>query len=630
MIGIISYFYFLAVGFLYSNLLFNKKDVYFRVWFGAIFGNLILMVGIVPLAFIFSFSYVSHILLAVISVVPYVFFKIHNTGNDALEIQTENTTDIKIILYLIAPITLLICILLTNHILAPYPYGGVSSGQSTYGDLQMHLGFITSIAEQGKFVPSYAFLSGYKLNYPFFSDMLSSSLYLLGTPLRWAMLIPSYCMSAILVMGFYILSYKITQKKAAAVIATVFFFFNGGFGFAYFLDGVKENPNIFTDIFTQYYKTPTNYNEMNIRWSNTICDMIIPQHTTMAGWCVIILCIYLLIDAIKENNRKIYILLGFIAGCMPMIHTHSFLALAILSAVMFFAYLFNNDNKKTYLINWLIYGLIAFMLAMPQLCLWTFSQTVGNTSFLQFKFNWVNNSDTYLWFYIKNWGLTFLLAFPAFFNVNSDKKKLFIAGLFVLAIAEFIQFQPNPYDNNKLIYITYMIVLIIVCDFLVEFYRKIKDLKLKSYFAALTVIMFTLSGVLTVCREYISGGQYQTYTDDDIKIAQYIKENTPGDAIFLTQTNHINPVVSLAGRSVYVGSSLYVYFHGFTDEYEKRSEEVNNIYNSSSDELFEFCKENNISYVYVGRYEKENINYNILEDLECVVSIGDNQLYKVQ
>ncbi|MBR5271451.1 MAG: hypothetical protein IKV64_04625, partial [Clostridia bacterium] len=153
---------------------------------------------------------------------------------------------------------------------------------------------------------------------------------------------------------------------------------------------------------------------------------------------------------------------------------------------------------------------------------------------------------------------------------------------------------------------------------------------LKSYFAILTVIMFTLSGVLTVCREYISGGQYQTYTDDDIKIAQYIKENTPGDAIFLTQTNHINPVVSLAGRSVYVGSSLYVYFHGFTDEYEKRSEEVNGIFNSSSDELFEFCKENNISYVYVGRYEKENINYNILEDLECVVNIGDNSLYKVQ
>ena len=84
MIGIISYFHFLAVGFLYSNLLFNKKDVYFRVWFGAILGNLILMIGIVPLAFIFSFSYFSHILLAVISVVPYVFLKIHNTGNNNL------------------------------------------------------------------------------------------------------------------------------------------------------------------------------------------------------------------------------------------------------------------------------------------------------------------------------------------------------------------------------------------------------------------------------------------------------------------------------------------------------------------------------------------------------------------
>ncbi len=631
MIGIIYYFYFLVIGFLYASLLFKEKDVYFRIWFGGICGNLILMMGIVPIAFIFKFSYITHILLAVISAIPYIAirYKIKDTPKTDV-FNTENTIDLRTVCMLILPLTLLICVLLTNHVLTPYGDGAVASGQSTYGDLQMHLGFITSIAEQGKFIPNYAFLSGYKLNYPFFSDMLSSSLYLLGTPLRWSFLIPSYCMSLLLVSGFYILSYKITKRKSAATIATLFFFLNGGFGFWYFIDGSKADSSIFTRIFTEYYKTPTNYNEMNIRWSNIICDMIIPQHTTMAGWCMIIPCIYLLIDSINKKCKRNYIILGIVAGSMPMIHTHSFLALGIISAVLFFAYLFNAEDKKLYIINWTTYGGIAFILAMPQLCLWTFAQTVGNSSFLNFNFNWVNKNDPYLWFYIKNWGMSFLLAIPAIINADKDKKKLSLAVIVLYILAEFIQFQPNPYDNNKLFYIAYMIILIIVCDFLIKLYDMLKGIKLRGYFAAVTIILFIFSGVLTICREYVSGGQYQTFSKDDINTAQYIKDNTPKDAIFLTGTGHINPVVTLAGRSVYVGSSLYVHFHGFADEYSKRNNEINKIYNSSADELREFCKEKDISYVYVGENERQNIDLDILNGLECIHKSGNNMLYKIQ
>ena len=49
----------------------------------------------------------------------------------------------------------------------------------------------------------------------------------------------SYITALLLVAGFYILAYRITGRKAAAVLAVIFFFINGGFGFAYFLDGAK-------------------------------------------------------------------------------------------------------------------------------------------------------------------------------------------------------------------------------------------------------------------------------------------------------------------------------------------------------------------------------------------------------
>ena len=355
--------------------------------------------------------------------------------------------------------------------------------------------------------------------------------------------------------------------------------------------------------------------------------MIIPQRTTMAGWCMILPCIYLLLDALKTRSGKLFITLGIIAGCMPMIHTHSFLALGIISAVMFFAYLYEEKDKKAYIVNWVFYGAAALILAMPQLIFWTFSQTSGNSSFLNFRFNWVNQNDPYLWFYIKNWGMAFLLAIPAFINAEKNQKKLFIAGAAIFALAEFIQFQPNEYDNNKLFYITYMITLIIVSDFAVNLYERLKGIKWRPYFAALVILSFTLSGALTIGREYVSGGMYQTFDENAIETAEYIKENVPPDAVVLTDTDHLNPVVTLAGRTVYVGSSLYVYFHGFTDEYAEREAELEALKTASGEELKDFCTERGISYIYTKT--SDFLPQSSLAEFECIYSSGANRLYKI-
>lgn len=642
MLGVLVYAYFLFIGYVYSCCLFRDKDVYFRGWMGGVFGNVMLMMGIVVPSVICGFTYLSHIILIVLAALP-IGYIIKKNGIDyfkkSLMITKKDEKSVmgdKIFLFLVLPITIIIAVLLTNHILAPYEGGGYGCGQCTFGDLQMHLGFVTSIAEQGKFPPNYVFLDGYTMNYPFFVDMLSSSLYLFGTSLRWAVLIPSYIISMLLIMGFYFLSHKVTGNKASSVLATVFFFFCGGFGFAYFMEGAKADHTAFTKIFTEYYKTPTNFNDNNIRWSNTICDMIIPQRTTMAGWFMLMPTLWLLIDAVKTKSRAQYITLGLLAGSMPMIHTHSFLALGMVSAVMFFAYIIEEktpEDKKTYFTNWVIFGGIVAVMAAPQLLFWTFRQTSGNESFLKYQFNWVNHNDPYLWFYLKNWGITALFAVPAVLKANKDGKKLLCGCAFIFIIAELILFQPNEYDNNKLFYVVYMILLMAVSDWLVFMWDKLKGIPGRAYLAALVIIAGTLSGVLTIGRELKSGNDYQTFTEDKIAMAEYIKENTPKDAVFLTSSYHLNPVPSLAGRNIYVGSSLYVYFHGLGDEYYKRTKALKQAYSGSYENLIKFCKENNISYVYVGSNERNSndytINYNTISRLEKIYSAGEETLYKV-
>lgn len=633
MLGILYYLYFLIIGFIYSKYLFNK-NIYFHLWIGGVIGNVLVMFGILISSIIFNFTILSHVILVVLAVIPIIFI-IYKNGFSSFKkkiitFKKEGEMDTKVFVFLIIPIFLIIAIILTNHILVPNANGGVSSGQSTYGDLNMHLGFITSIKEQGVFPPNYAFLSGTKLNYPFLVNSLSSSIYLFGTSLRLSVLIPSYIICLLLVMGFYFLGYKITNNKKVAVLSTVLFFLGGGSGFIYFLDGAKGSIINFTRIFNDFYHTPTNFNEMNIRWANPICDMIIPQRSTMAGWFMLMPTLWLLIDAVKTNKRNSYIMLGILASTMPMIHTHSFLALGVISFVLFITYFFKQKDKKAFFLNWCIYGIIVLLIAFPQLFIWTFSQTSGNSGFLRYQFNWVNHNDPYIWFYIKNFGIVALFIIPAFLYEKGDNRKLFISAIILFVLAEFILFQPNEYDNNKLFFVSFMIFLIMCSDWLICVFDKLKKVPGRLFLACLIIILGTLSGVLTIIREIKSGGEYETFSSDMIKIGDYIRDNTPVDAIFLTSTTHINPVVSLSGRNIYVGSSLYVFFHGFGDIYNQRNMDVEYVYQSSYDELVHFCKQNNITYVYLGSYEKSlNPNYDIFNKLEKIVSFGNEELYKV-
>lgn len=624
MAGIILYAFFLIIGFIYSTRFFSAKDTYFKIWMGGIFGNIILMFCNIFPCSLLGFTVLSHILLIIFSLIPLFFIK-----KSAMPIMKEDSgINMKVLAFVIMPVSLLIWVLLTNHILAPTPYGGVASGQSTYGDLQMHLGFVTSIAEQKVFPPNYPFLDGYKTNYPFLVNMLSSSLYLFGTPLRLSVLIPSYVITLLLVTGFYILSFKITGKKSACVLSCVLFFLGGGLGFVYFINGAEP----FTSIFNEYYHTPTNCLDYNLRWVNPICDMIIPQRTTMAGWCVLFPALWLLVDGITTGKRKSYVILGVIAGAMPMIHTHSFLALGIISGALFLLCFPYKESKKTYIINWICYGVIALILALPQLFYWTFSQTAGNESFLRLGFNWVNETDNYFWFYIKNWGITALLSIPAIIFAPKMNKRLLIACGIIFLLAECVIFQPNEYDNNKLFFVVYMIMVISVSDWLIHMWKKTEHFTLKCALASLIIMLGTLSGTLTIIREYVSGGAYETFSEEDIKIAEYIRKNTPSDAVFLTGNYHLNPVVSLAGRNIYSGSSLYVYFHGFTEEYYKRSEEIKSAYSGTAQELVQFCKYKGMDYVYLS--EKEIEEYKISQEtfnmLEKVYSTGSKALYRIK
>ncbi|QLG89691.1 hypothetical protein HQ393_16350 [Chitinibacter bivalviorum] len=537
------------------------------------------------------------------------------------------------ILYLGLPLILLMAYLLHTHIILPTA-NGYDVGQATFGDLQMHMGMVTSLARQEVFPPEYSILPGQRLSYPFLVNLVSSSLYQLGFSLRWAILLPSLLMCTLIVISFILLAFEVSRDRRVTQLATLLFFLNGGLGFIYFFGW---HDYTFAQILTEFYKTPTNYNAMNVRWSNVIADMIIPQRTTMAGWSVAFFALWALLRFTRSTGKDKHgwgILAGTLVGLLPMIHTHSFMAIGLISLGWLATDLYQRRAQLgQVIIDWCWYGLPAIILAIGQLMYWTFPQATAGGGFVHFHLNWVNELkiDPYLWFYIKNIGVVYIawlagLALLARSNwrerfgpqtgsqtdsqtgsqngglLDQNLAWLQLGPLLIYITAEVLIFQPNLYDNNKLFYIWYVFATITASCVIVSLYRYF--LRQQKWLLASSIIVLSLSlgcvsGALTIAREWVSS--YTAYTPAHVAAAQFIDQNTPKDAMFVTAPNHNNTVAALTGRNIVVGTDTYLFFHGLNTR--QRHDDVKAIY-SSPGERTALIAQYKVDYIYLSDFER--------------------------
>ena len=224
------------------------------------------------------------------------------------------------------PVVLITLYLLHTHVLHLVD-GAYHTGQSCYGDMPMHLGFIKYIAQSGEFLPRYPLLGGtHRFGYPFLCETVSSVFVVLGADLRTAYLLPMLPAFLSVYGMFWQLARRVTDSAGKACLAFYLFFMGSGFGFAYFL----KDAATFKGIFTGFYTTPTNYTTKNIVWVNPIVDLLIPQRATLFGWCVLFAALYLLWRFAFEGESHLWLPLAVLVLPLPLLQTHSALALVFL------------------------------------------------------------------------------------------------------------------------------------------------------------------------------------------------------------------------------------------------------------------------------------------------------------
>ena len=629
MIAIAYTLLFCGLGVQMIRWLMPKKSPLVRAWLGVSLGILMEM-GLPALrANLFGFTVAAHIAAAAAAV---ALAALCYAAREKAPLAAMRETDRRQLAVMAAvglPLTALSAYLQYTHCIMPASDGSLWCGQSTYGDLCMHLAFITSL-ENMSFPPSYNLLVGTALSYPYLTDALSTTFYMLGMPLNLSLVVPGTLLMALTYAGYMLLARQILGgRHKAAAVAALLFFLNGGLGFLYDFDlAFTDNFARIREIFTGYYKTPANQPDLNLRFSNVIADLMIPQRALLGGWAMGLPALYLLISSVRAKSVRQTALLALWAAALPLVHTHTFLALGLFSG----GYLLGNlvehrRDRRGILIRAGLYLGVVLALALPQLLGNAVRQTLEGGS-LRFQFNWVNNSggrglkDFYFWFWVKNAGLPFILAVCACLCARRRGNLDIVLGMTAIyVVAETILFQPNEYDNNKLFYIWFMFAMILAADYGSMIMRRLAGLPGRALLCGLFLWASVFSGALSLGREAVSG--YQLFSANAVAAGEWIRENTDHDDVFLTGQQHINPVCSLAGRQIVCGSDLYVFFHGL--DYGKQSEDCKRFYENPRENA-DVLADYDVRYIYVSDYERAefDVDLDALDEAYALVYENDD------
>ena len=228
---------------------------------------------------------------------------------------------------------------------------------------------------------------------------------------------------------------------------------------------------------------------------------------------------------------------------------------------------------------------------------------------------------------MKNIGLPFIALVLALFERDARNRRLFAGALPIILAAELVRFQPNIYDNNKLLYLAWLLCCMIVVRWCGGLWRRLKGLRARPVIAVCVAVVTFLSAGLTLWRECVS--DYQAFGSGAVEVAEWVKENTEDGDVFLTGTQHLNPVSSLAGRTTVCGPDLWLYYHGI--DTTERKEDIR-AFLEDPYENTEILTKYNVSYIMISSYERSDydVDTDTLDELyEVVFSNGEATIYRV-
>lgn len=242
---------------------------------------------------------------------------------------------------------------------------------NNYGDLPLHMAYITSFVWGDNVPPQDPSFAGEKLVYPFLSDFLSAIFLKLGLRFQDMLFIPGLLLTVAFYGILYYFTYRLTKKRLAAIIALFIFFFAGGFGFYHFFQDLANTPKNFWSFLMHLPRDYTKMERLNYQWITPLTCLNVPQRAFLFGFPITLSIFSLLYTGIEHKKWREFLFAGILAGTLPFFHSHSFLAMLMVTIPLGLIFW---DWRR-----WFLFFMPAFILSLPQVLY--LSGHVGGGSF---------------------------------------------------------------------------------------------------------------------------------------------------------------------------------------------------------------------------------------------------------
>jgi len=609
----------------------------------------------------FGLSTTTVLLAVLILVLPLVLLVKNDLRGKYLvnfRLAKENFTNLKIekiFGFIFYAAILLLLYFFFERAMIETPRGIFTGGSQNLGDLPFHLGVIFGFTEGQNFPPENPSFAFAKFTYPFMTDLVAACMLTLGAQARDAMLWQNVTLGFSLVVLLENFTVKLTGNRLAGKLAPVILLFSGGLGFVIFFQDYWQDGR---GIFEFLRNLPADYTigEKGVRWGNSLTTLFLTQRSFLLGLPIALIVLTFLWETFttegtqkhgEEINRdgrdtgdkKTFsvfrfpfsiILVGLLAGMLPLVHVHS---LAVLFIVGAFLMLCSLDKWR----GWLIFALSVAIIAVPEL-LWamTGSATRGS-EFFGWNFGWEARGENFFVFWLKNLGIFIPLLLFAIYLVrgrkgaNKDTERRTKSLLFYLPfalifiVANLFKLAPWEWDNIKVLIYWFVGSIPFVALLLARIWEKDWAFKL---IAAACLIILTFSGALDVWRVVSGQINYEVFDRDAVKIAEQIKLKTDPRALFLNAPTYNSALVLSGRRSLmrYIG-----HLSSYGIDYEQRERDVKTIY-EGAEEAESLLQKYGIEYVLVSPEERNSlaVDENYFEKFPVAAEAGEYRVYRVK
>jgi hypothetical protein len=479
--------------------------------------------------------------------------------------------------------SLVLVFLLSTHYL-PERDGGWGSAGSTWGDLALHAALAARVSQQEVFEWESPLVAGAPLTYPFLPDFLSGLLHRWGWSLRWGLLGPGVLVTLALVQLLFFTGWRAGRGRLAAVAAVALMLLGGSVvALPMLWEGWRDSGQPVLGYLAALRHDATHVPALNLRFSNFVCDALLPQRGMLVGLTAFLAVVPLLRGA-WAGRPLLLVPVAFLLGALPFVHVHTFLALAGVTSWLVMARWLRPVGVPDGSLRgprplprpgwwitagwagarpWLAAVAAGLLLAAPQLA-WQLSHagaTHGGNAFSRWRLGWMAAPDENPFlFWARNLGvlLPFLVLAPWLLRRWRGVWLHLCASLLVLfAIANVYIFQPHDYDNLKLLFYAYLALTLVTARALAGWWRRGAAGRLA---VVCVLVLGCAGGLVSVLRETTL--RWSFLDRDEVELGLALRRLTAQDALFVTADRHNHPVPIVAGRRIVLGYRGWLWTHG--------------------------------------------------------------------